>query len=103
VLFGLGILLDGFFTRGSVQILEPGWLFWRGFSGFSLWRLRDLPPEVSAHSTIRFLVDPFYIFFGALFSGRDALVILLLGEIPFDRRRKSRRILRPGCCSRRSG
>ena len=78
VLFGLGILLTDF-------LLEPQYKYWNavmallgvGFSGFSLWRLRDLPPEISGAFHDSILVDPFYIFFGALFLAATALVILL--------------------------
>jgi NADH-quinone oxidoreductase subunit N len=78
VLFGLGILLTDF-------LLEEQYKYWNavmallgiGFSGFSLWRLRDLPPDVymAFHQSI--LIDPFYVFFGALFLAATALVILL--------------------------
>jgi NADH-quinone oxidoreductase subunit N len=78
VLFGLGILLTDF-------LLEDQYKYWNavmallgvGFSGFSLWRLRDLPPEIYMAFHQSMLVDPFYIFFGALFLASTALVILL--------------------------
>jgi NADH-quinone oxidoreductase subunit N len=76
VLFGLGILLTDF-------LLEPQYKYWNavmallgvGFSGFSLWRMHDMQPTGAFHDSI--LVDPFYIFFGALFLAATALVILL--------------------------
>ncbi|MGB6431967.1 MAG: NADH-quinone oxidoreductase subunit N [Candidatus Acidiferrales bacterium] len=78
VLFGLGILLTDF-------LLEDQYKYWNAvmallgvaFSGFSLWRLRDLPPDASVAFHYSILVDPFYIFFGALFLAATALVILL--------------------------
>jgi NADH-quinone oxidoreductase subunit N len=48
-----------------------------GFSGFSLWRLHDLPAEISGAFHDSLLADPFYVFFGMLFLAATALVILL--------------------------
>jgi NADH-quinone oxidoreductase subunit N len=78
VLFALGILLTDF-------LLEDQYKYWNavmamlgvGFSGFSLWRLRDLPPNASDAFHHSILVDPFFIFFGALFLAATAVVILL--------------------------
>jgi NADH-quinone oxidoreductase subunit N len=78
VLFGLGILLTDF-------LLEDQYKYWNAvmallgvaFSGFSLWRLRDLPPDSYLAFHYSILADPFYIFFGALFLVATALVILL--------------------------
>jgi NADH-quinone oxidoreductase subunit N len=78
VLFGLGILLTDF-------LLEDRYKYWNavmallgvGFSGFSLWRLHDLPAEISGAFHDSLLADPFYVFFGMLFLAATALVILL--------------------------
>jgi len=78
VLFGLGILLTDF-------LLEEQYKYWNavmallgvGFSGFSLWRLHDLPAEIVGAFHDSILADPFYVFFGMLFLAATALVILL--------------------------
>jgi NADH-quinone oxidoreductase subunit N len=78
VLFGLGILLTDF-------LLEEQYKYWNavmallgvGFSGFSLWRLHDLPAEIVGAFHDSILTDPFYVFFGMLFLASTALVILL--------------------------
>src|SRR5712692_7222532 len=89
-LFGLGILLIGFSVDES---MESNW-FWRLFfkdfsakaafagvlfSGLSLWRLRG---AISARGDLfgfhdSAVIDPFFIFFSALFLAATALVILL--------------------------
>jgi NADH-quinone oxidoreductase subunit N len=78
LLFGMGILLTDF-------LLEDRYKYWNavmamlgvGFSGYSLWRLRDLPPEASGGFNDSILVDPFFIFFGMLFLAATALIVLL--------------------------
>jgi NADH-quinone oxidoreductase subunit N len=80
LLFGMGILLTDF-------LLEDQYKYWNavmallgvGFSGFSLWRLKDLslqPEQMWAFGN-SILVDPFFIFFGMLFLVATALVVLL--------------------------
>src|SRR5713101_3637699 len=89
-LFGLGILLIGFSVDES---MESNW-FWRLFfkdfsakaafagvlfSGLSLWKLRG---RVAGSGTLSgfhesVVVDPFFLFFAALFLVATALVILL--------------------------
>src|SRR4029077_9018524 len=80
LLFGLGILLIDFWIEERDKYLNAG-LAMAGtlFSGFTLWRLRG---AVAVRG--RFfgfnesaVVDPFFIFFGALFLAATALVILL--------------------------
>src|SRR5713226_6291933 len=89
-LFGLGILLIGFSVDKSE---EDHWLWkllfknfhakaaFAGtlFSGFTLWRLRG---AVAAQGDLfgfhqSAVIDPFFLFFGALFLAATALVILL--------------------------
>src|SRR6266567_58622 len=80
LLFGLGILLIDFWLERKEKYLNAGMaLAGTLFSGFTLWKLRgavvvrgDL---YGFHQSA--IVDSFFIFFGALFLGATALVILL--------------------------
>ncbi len=91
-LFGLAILLIGF----SVEVSSEDHWFWRLlfkdfgakaalagtlFSAFTLWNLRGMVALKLDHQVLGFrdsvLVDPFFLFFGALFLAATALVILL--------------------------
>jgi NADH-quinone oxidoreductase subunit N len=81
LLFGLGILLIDFWIEEKDKYLNAG-LAMAGtlFSGFTLWRLRGAIAVRQSdlfgfHQTA--VIDPFFIFFGALFLAATALVILL--------------------------
>jgi NADH-quinone oxidoreductase subunit N len=80
LLFGLGILLIDFWIEEKDKFLNAA-LAMVGtlFSGFTLWRLRG---AVAARGEIpgfhqTTVIDPFFLFFGALFLCATALVILL--------------------------
>src|SRR6516225_4329995 len=79
-LFGLGILLIDF----TIGVKEKYWnaglaLVGTLFSGYTLWKLRV--PVAAKGSLLGFhdsvIVDPFFLFFAALFLAATALVILL--------------------------
>src|SRR5690242_721538 len=79
-LFGLGILLIDFTLGVKERYLNAGLaLLGTGFSAYTVWRLR-LPVAVEG-SQFGFngsvVVDPFFLFFAALFLAATALVILL--------------------------
>lgn len=74
-IFGLGILITDFWLEEK----QKQWNAWTamaglGFSAYALWNLRNVA-TLGFRGTI--LVDPFFIFFGFLFLGATALVILL--------------------------
>ena len=81
LLFGLGILLIDFWIdkkdkRWNAGLALAGTLF----SGFTLWRLRGAiavrqSDLLGFHQTA--VIDPFFLFFAALFLAATALVILL--------------------------
>src|SRR5438067_7828739 len=80
VLFGLGILIIDFWIEQKEKYINAG-LALAGtlFSAFTLWRLRAAVVargEFSGfHDSV--VVDPFFLFFAALFLAATALVILL--------------------------
>ena len=80
LLFGLGILVIDFWIEEKDKFLNAG-LALAGtlFSGFTLWRLRG---AIATRGHLRgfhdsVVVDPFFLYFGALFLAATALVILL--------------------------
>src|SRR5205823_1794030 len=79
-LFGLGILLIDFTLGVKERYLNAGLaLLGTAFSAYTVWRLR-IPvaangPLSGFHDSV--VVDPFFIFFAALFLAATALVILL--------------------------
>src|SRR5215469_10181187 len=79
-LFGLGILLIDFTLGVKERYLNAGLaLLGTAFSAYTVWRLR-VPvamggPQYGFHDSI--IVDPFFLFFAALFLAATALVILL--------------------------
>src|SRR5215467_9479473 len=79
-LFGLGILLIDFTLGVKGIYLNNGLaLLGTAFSAYTVWRLR-VPvamggPQYGFHDSI--IVDPFFLFFAALFLAATALVILL--------------------------
>src|SRR6266436_889664 len=80
LLFGLGILLIDFWLERKEKYLNAGMaLAGTLFSAFTLWKLRGAVvvrgDVFGFHQTA--VVDSFFIFFGALFLGATALVILL--------------------------
>ncbi len=80
LLFGLGILLIDFWLERKEKYLNAGMaLTGTLFSAFTLWKLRGAVvvrgDVFGFHQTA--VVDSFFIFFGALFLGATALVILL--------------------------
>ncbi len=80
LLFGLGILLIDFWLERKEKYLNAGMaLTGTLFSAFTLWKLRGAVvvrgDVFGFHQTA--IVDSFFIFFGALFLGATALVILL--------------------------
>ena len=80
LLFGLGILLIDFWLDRKEKYLNAGMaLAGTLFSAFTLWKLRGAVvvrgDVFGFHQTA--VVDSFFIFFGALFLGATALVILL--------------------------
>jgi NADH-quinone oxidoreductase subunit N len=79
-LFGLGILLIDF----TIGVKEKYWnaglaLAGTLFSGYTLWKLRAAAAArgelLGFHESVK--VDPFFLFFGALFLAATALVVLL--------------------------
>lgn len=79
-LFGLGILLIDF----TIGVKEKYWnaglaLAGTLFSGYTLWKLRAAVAArgelLGFHDSVK--VDPFFLFFGALFLAATALVVLL--------------------------
>jgi len=79
-LFGLGILLIDFTLGVKERYLNAGLaLLGTAFSAYTVWRLRI--PVAEAGSQFGFngsvVVDPFFLFFAALFLAATALVILL--------------------------
>jgi NADH-quinone oxidoreductase subunit N len=79
-LFGLGILLIDFTLGVKERYLNAGLaLLGTAFSAYTVWRLRI--PVAAAGSQFGFngsvVVDPFFLFFAALFLAATALVILL--------------------------
>ncbi len=80
VLFALGILLIGFWIEQKEKYWNAG-LALAGtiFSAFTIWRLRGAIVARGAffgfHDSV--IIDPFFIFFAALFLAATALVILL--------------------------
>src|SRR5713226_7813468 len=80
VLFGLGILLIDFWIEQKEKYWNAG-LALAGtiFSAFTIWRLRGAIVARGAffgfHDSV--IIDPFFIFFAALFLAATALVILL--------------------------
>src|SRR5260370_28699398 len=80
VLFGLGILLIDFWIVQKEKYWNAG-LALAGtiFSAFTIWRLRGAIVARGAffgfHDSV--IIDPFFIFFAALFLAAAALVILL--------------------------
>src|SRR6266481_9284422 len=80
LLFGLGILLIDFWLERKEKYLNAGMaLAGTLFSAFTLWKLRGAVvvrgDVFGFHQTA--VVDSFFVFFGALFLGATALVILL--------------------------
>src|SRR3989440_1601453 len=79
-LFGLGILLIDFTLGVKERYLNAGLaLLGTAFSAYTVWRLR-IPvaangPLSGFHDSV--IVDPFFLFFAALFLAATALVILL--------------------------
>ena len=79
-LFGLGILLIDFTLGVKERYLNAGLaLAGTAFSAFTVWKLR-IPVEANGslygfHDSVT--VDPFFLFFAALFLAATALVILL--------------------------
>src|SRR5260370_5878121 len=80
VLFGLGILLIDFWIEQKEKYWKAG-LALAGtiFSAFTIWRLGGAIVARGAffgfHDSV--IIDPFFIFFAALFLAATALVILL--------------------------
>src|SRR5229473_2913387 len=80
VLFALGILLIGFWIEQKEKYWNAG-LALAGtiFSAFTIWRLRGAIVARGAffgfHDSV--IIDPFFIFFAALFLAATAIVILL--------------------------
>src|SRR5215472_3151730 len=78
-LFGLGILLIDFTIGARERYLNAGLaLVGTLFSGYTLWRLR-VPVETNGrlfgfHDAV--VVDPFFLFFSALFLSATVLVVL---------------------------
>ena len=79
-LFGLGILLIDF----TIGVKEKYWnaglaLAGTMFSGYTLWKLRGAVAArgelLGFHDSVK--VDPFFLFFGAIFLAATALVVLL--------------------------
>jgi len=76
--FGLGILLTDF-------LLGPREKKWNaltamlgvGFSGYSLWNLRQLAGQHDQFFNDAIVIDPFFVFFGFVFLAASALVILI--------------------------
>ena len=79
-LFGLGILLIDFTLGVKERYLNAGLaLAGTAFSAYTVWKLR-VPVAVNGsllgfHDSV--IVDPFFLFFAALFLAATALVILL--------------------------
>src|SRR5437899_915381 len=79
-LFGLGILLIDFTLRVKERYLNAGLaLLGTLFSAYTVWKLR-IPVDADGsllgfHDSV--VVDPFFLFFAALFLAATALVILL--------------------------
>src|SRR5437588_11906066 len=80
VLFGLGILVIDFWIEQKEKYMNAGLaLLGTAFSAYTVWRLR-IPvaangPLSGFHDSV--IVDPFFLFFAALFLAATALVILL--------------------------
>jgi NADH-quinone oxidoreductase subunit N len=76
--FGMAILLTDFLLDKR----QKAWnaltaLLGVGFSGIALWKLRGVPPGGVTGFGGSLVVDPFFVFFGAIFLAATALVILL--------------------------
>ena len=87
MLFALGILLIDFWVEARVKYLNAVLaLLGTFFSAYTLWVLRvrlqlqaqshpEMPDLAGFHNTL--LVDPFFLFFAAIFLAATALVVLL--------------------------